>query len=228
MSLQVKKLEDFILVGSAHSGWDLVQNMYGMYIRVTETSGEQESNMNIAIHADNWGWNRLRGTQLGYAPFEDAIGHWSLVKAQEDGVHTRWNRIRIKRDYKDVLTQLWRQHSPTISFDEFLDTDMGLPMVEEFEQAARSMDYAFEFRYEKLVESPQQVLTDVIYHCAPRWDSQLEKLIDINAIDHVIQESGIRELRAGPSGSNLEKVGVYAEWITPEQATRIDTFLGTL
>lgn len=68
----------------------------------------------------------------------------------------------------------------------------------------------------------------MIYHCAPRWDSQLEKLIDINAIDHVIQESGIRELRAGPSGSNLEKVGVYAEWITPEQANRIDTFLGTL
>jgi len=226
--LQVKVLEDYILVGSLYSGHDLVQNMYGMYLRYTESTNSVMSNMNISLHADDFGWNRLRGTQLGYAPIEDAIGLWSLQLAQEEGTHTAKNRIRITRDYKDVLVHAWREHSPEMSFTDFCQSDLGFSLVEQFEQASSSMDYAFTISYEKLVEQPAVEMAKVIYHLMPKWDGVAEKLLDVPALDTVIQDSGIRELRKGPQGPYLEKVEVYAEHITPEEAAAVDAFVASL
>ena len=226
-NLNVKVLSDFWVVGSLHSGHDLVQNMYGMYLGMSEM--RVGSNMNTAIHAGEIGWNNLHGTSLGYCPFEDIHSLASLTSAFNNKTATAHNLIRITRDYKDCLTQAWRQYAPEISFEEFVESSLGYSLITEFEKDAEVLDFHATISYEELVASPQQVMGALIHHLIPTWDGeQKAKEFRPEILDTVVQNSGVRDLRAGPSGSNLEKVGVHAEWLTVEQAEAVDAFVASL
>jgi hypothetical protein len=226
----VKIIGDNLVIGAYCSGHDLIQNMYGMYLRYTESSGDPDnSNMNIAIHADVYGWNRLHGTSLSYGMVPDTHTLWAVTSGLEMGQLMPSNIIRLKRDYKDVLTHVWRHKLPLISFDEFLDSELGLQLIEQFEMAAAEVEFGTTVHYEDLVANPQEVMSKIIYQLMPRWSNgDADKLLDIAALDTVIQNSQIRELRKASGSSFLEKVEVYSEWISPEQAQRIDEFVASL
>lgn len=217
----IVKLDDHFLVGSAESGHDFVQNMYGMYIRHEQGLETDDSNLSISNGADKHTYNPLISTSLG----EETI---------ESGQEPK-QLIRIKRDYKDVLVSLWKTHKSHIRWKEFKTGPLGFPLITSFEESASNFEYSMEISYEQLVESPQQILTSVLYHLLPVETNpevdgygQPKKHIDIDCIDKVVDDSQVRSLREGNSSGLLDSVGIHKQFLTQEDIEEIDEFIVNL
>lgn len=228
--IYVKVLGDNFAVGSFKSGTDLLQNLYGQYLGLAErTLGD---NVNTAIHAADLGWNVLHNTHLGFAPTEDVHSLHSIISGIDQGVVSTYNLIRVKRDYKDVLVNIWLEIGKDLTWDEFIESSLGYSLIKEFEESANAIKYHITIDYEDLVNEPQKVLTQLVDHLAPKATSGDEvvkdAVVNIDFINKVVSESQIRELRANPDSQFVEKVDVYAEWITPEQAEHVDAFVASL
>jgi len=228
--LYVEVLGDKFLVGSFKSGTDMLQNMYGMYLSMEFEP--IQSNINTAVHGTDLGWNRLHSTHLGFSILEDRHTVGSLVGGTLQGTVSTSDIIRVKRDYKDVLVHCWREHSPEMTWDDFIKSSMGYSLVQAFETSQRVLTYNGVIKYENLVNDPQKVLTALVDKMSPRWVNGTNVIkqttVNLRTIEKVIEGSKIRELRQNPDSMYLEKVGVYAEWITPEQAEHVDAFVASL
>jgi len=225
-NILVRTADNFFVVGAAGAGGDLLQNLYGMYLREVE-GADFGSNLQNAVNARKVQWNSLQSTCLGFCPWTDISTMGSFIFALEAGQLTSHNFIRMHRDEKDVLTHLWREHSVGMSFEDFLKEDMGYSLLDMFNRDSKLLTYALDVSYENLVENTHTVLTKVIDHLSPKTTDSYGKIrkevqVNFEAINKVVDDSGIRNLRKGSGSNLLEKVDVYADWIEREQAASVD------
>lgn len=227
-NILVRTADNFFVVGAAGAGGDLLQNLYGMYLREVE-GADFGSNLQNAVNARKVQWNSLQSTCLGYCPWTDISTMGSFIFALEAEQLAPHNFIRIHRDEKDILVHLWKEYAVGMSFEEFLKEDMGYSLLGLFKRDSKLLKYGLDISYENLVENTHAVLTQVIAYLTPKTTDSYgvihkEVQVQFDAIDKVVNDSGVRELRKGSGSALLEKVDVYADWIEPEEAAAVDTY----
>tara|TARA_B110000093_G_scaffold157161_1_gene175296 strand:- start:3684 stop:4397 length:714 start_codon:yes stop_codon:yes gene_type:complete len=229
-------LNDHFLVGSAASGHDFVQNMYGMYIRYEQDMTTDNSNLFISNFAHQNIYKPLISTSLGHHPAGDVVDGYVIIEGQDAGDISTDQLLRITRDYKDVLVSNWKTWEPDSTWEEFTAGPLGFELITAFEEDAAKFTYDVEMSYEELVSSPQRTLTSLVDHLLPRQDNdQLEtfgnpkRQIDLNCIDQVVNDSQVRELREdqGPHGL-LDSVGVHKQFLTQDQIDVVEEFISSL
>lgn len=228
-------LNDHFLVGSVASGHDFVQNMYGMYIRFEQEINTHKSNLFISNQAFENIYKPLVSTSLGHSPQGDIHHGATILEGQETGSIATNQLLKITRDYKDVLVSVWKTWEPESSWEDFRDGPLGFELVSSFEADSANFVYDMEMSYEDLVTSPHRALTSVVDHLLPRQDNpELEsfgdakRLIDIDCIDQVVNESQVRLLRDGASEGLLDSVGIHKQFLSQEQIDEVNEFVANL
>jgi hypothetical protein len=137
--------------------------------------------------------------------------------------------FKVTRDWKDVMVCNWKTYAPEQSFAEFAEGPMGFSMLSDFVLASNSVTAAKEWSYEDAVSNPHQFMAELVHALLPREDNSLrmdfgtpKSEIDQDMIDVVVQDSGIRRCREGTGEDLLERVGIWKEWLTPEEADLVD------
>lgn len=235
MKHSIVSLNDHYLVGSAASGHDFVQNMYGMYIRYEQGLDTPKTNLEISVAAQDKLYKPLFWTSLGWISTHDPISSETITNGMRDTNLTTSQLLRIKRDYKDVLVSIWKTWSSESSWEEFCASPIGFSMIKSFEEDANQFTYDTVISYEDLVENPQRVLTSIINHLLPRQDNpeletygRAKRIINLDVVDSVVEDSKVRDCRPGESQGLLESVGVWKQFISKTQAEEVDEFVLTL
>ena len=228
-------LNDHFLVGSASSGHDFVQNMYGMYVRFEQSIKTDDTNLQIANSAYEYIYKPLVHTSLGHKPNGDTVTAELIVEGQEAKTVATNQLLKITRDYKDVLVSIWKTWEADSSWDEFRDGPLGFELISAFEEDSKKFSYDVEISYEELVSSPHRVLSNVIHHLLPRQDNpELETFglakrnINLEAVDLVVAKSEVRSLRDGVSEGLLDSVGVHKQFLAPEEIDEVNEFIANL
>lgn len=228
-------LNDHFMVGSATSGHDMVQNMYGMYIRYEQQLQTSKTNLEVSVLAHDKVYKPLIWTSLGWTSTHDPVSVERLMISIEEGSLATNQMLKINRDYKDVLVSTWQLWQPEMSWEEFIASPQGFSSVEAFEKDAAKFTYSLVLSYEDLVNDPHRQFTSIVNHLLPRQDNpelvtfgKAKRNIDLLVIDTVVQDSKIRECREGMSQGLLESVGVWKQFISKTQAEEVDEFLSTL
>ena len=231
----IVSLNDHFMVGSASSGHDFVQNMYGMYVRFEQKLKTDDSNLHIANAAYENLYKPLVHTSLGHKPNGDTVTADIIVEGQEASVIATNQLLKITRDYKDVLVSVWKTWEPESSWDEFRDGPLGFELISSFEEDSAKFTYDMEITYEELVNSPHRVLTSIVHHLLPRQDNpeldtfgQAKREIDLASVDLVVAKSQVRSLRDGVSQGLLDSVGVHKQFLAPEEIDEINEFISNL
>ena len=224
-------LPDHFMVGSPASGHDFVQHSYGMYIRFEQKMETSSSNFFIADEAWRKSYKPLLATSLGHRQHGDPITVEGIKAGQASGNCEPEQLLKITRDYKDALVQTWQSDHQESTWEEFRDGEFGISAVAAFEESAGEFEYAIELSYEELIKSPQIGLTAIVHHLLPKESNpdvpsfgKIKRQLSVSAIDKVMDDSSIRNLRNGDYGY-LESVGIYKQWITKEQADEVDEFV---
>jgi len=227
-NVSMTDLSDVFLVGGAGHGADLVQNIYGMYVAKDQMYTGDASNLGVAVDAHKFLYKPLIGTSLGHTPVKDNITQGKVESVPTSNVYT------IKRDWKDALVQTWKTQSPELSWEEFRDGVFGFQQITSFESATANLTFTKTISYESLVSEPQSVLSDFIHDILPQQDNPefdnfgaKKRMLNIDILDFVVQESKIRDLRDPESGL-LESVGIHKEFLTTEQIAEVDEFVSGL
>jgi hypothetical protein len=228
-TVSMTDLSDVFLVGGAGHGADFLQNIYGMYVAKEQMYSGDASNIGVAVDAYKFSYKPVISTSLMYTPEKDVYSSEYVM-----GVVTS-HRFMIRREWKDALVQVWKTFSPESTWEEFRDGESGFEMVTNFENAVSQMSFTKTISYESLVSEPQTELCEFIYDILPQQDNdQLDffgvkqRVLSLNIIDHVVQESLIRDLRKGSQSGLLESVGIHNEFLTEEQISEIDEFVASL
>jgi hypothetical protein len=228
-------LNDHFMVGSAASGHDFVQNMYGMYIRFEQKMKTNDTNLAIANSAYENTYKPLVFTSLGHKPDGDSITSSIIEEGQQSASVGTNQLLKISRDYKDVLVSLWKTWEPESTWDDFRDGPLGFELITAYEADSAKFVYDVELSYEELVKSPHRVLTSVVNHLLPRQDNPelssfgaAKRIINLDCIDQVIEESMVRTLRDGESEGLLDSVGVYKQFLAPEEVDEVNEFIANL
>lgn len=228
-------LNDHYMVGSAASGHDFVQNMYGMYIRYEQKMKTHKSNLFISNFAYEKLYKPLIATSLGHKPDGDTITSDVISEGQGLGGVVTNQLLKINRDYRDVLVSLWKTWEPESSWEEFRDGPLGFELISSYEEDASKFVYGVEISYEEMVKSPHRALTSIVDHLLPRQDNdalltygEAKRKLNIDVIDLVINDSEIRSLREGVSEGLLESVGVHKQVLSQSQIDEVNEFLDTL
>lgn len=231
----IVSLNDHFMVGSAASGHDFVQNMYGMYIRFEQLLQTDETNLHISNCAFEHLYKPLVATSLGHRPVGDTATADTLLESQSLGTIATDQMLKISRDYKDVLVHLWKSYESYSTWEEFRDGPLGFELITSYEEDAAKFVYDMEISYEELVNSPQRVLTSLVHHLLPRQDNpeldtygMPKREIDINCIDQVVGQSRVRTLREGNSEGLLDSVGVHKQFLSSAQVDEVEEFIGNL
>jgi len=237
MSNQVSivTLNDHYMVGSAASGHDFVQNMYGMYVRFHQQLKTDDSNLAIATTAYEHVFKPLIHTSLGHKPDGDTVTADIIIEGQESAAVATNQLLKITRDYKDVLVSLWKTWEPESTWDEFRDGPLGFELISSYEEDSSKFVYDVEISYEELVQSPHSQFTALVDHLLPRQDNEElvsfgdpKREIEINFIDKVVDQSEIRSLRDGATQGLLESVGIHKQFLAPEEIEEVDEFIANL
>jgi len=228
-------LNDHFMVGSAASGHDFVQNMYGMYIRYEQKMKTEKSNLFISNFAFENIYKPLIATSLGHKPDGDTATADIIIEGQETANIATDQLLRITRDYKDVLVNLWKTWEVDSTWEEFSMGPLGFELISSFEEDAAKFVYDVEISYEELVSSPHRSLTSMVDHLLPRQDNEelvtfglARRDIDLECIDLVIDHSDVRSLREGASKGLLESVGVHKQFLTQDQIDEVEEFISNL
>jgi len=237
-TLSTVSLNDHFMIGSAGSGHDFVQNMYGMYIRFEQLVVSEETNLGIANNAFDHIYKPLLLSSLGHmAPDGNIpdIPASSIQSSIESGDVTNDQLLKITRDYKDTLVTVWKTHAPNDSWKEFEASALGLQSIFEFEKDSAKFTYAVEISYEELIDSPHRVFTAIVDYLLPRQDNpehehfgEAKRKIDQNIIDKAIHLSGLRSRREGQSEELLSSVGIHKQFLSPSEIFEIDEFVASL
>jgi hypothetical protein len=228
-------LNDHFMVGSAASGHDFVQNMYGMYIRFEQKMKTDKTNLYISNFAYEKLYKPLIATSLGHQLGSDYIVSDSIIEGQDVGSIATNQLLKITRDYRDVLVSVWKTWESESSWEEFRDGSLGFELISSFEEDASQFTYDMEMSYEELVKSPHRGLTTIVDHLLPRQDNpefgsfgKAKRSIDLDCIDQVVEESQVRSLREGYSEGLLDSVGVYKQFLSSEQIDEVNEFIANL
>ena len=228
-------LNDHFMVGSAASGHDFVQNMYGMYIRFEQKMKTSESNLYISNFAFEKTYKPLISTSLGHQPVGDTSTVETIKEGEEAGGVATNQLLKITRDYKDVLVSVWKTWEAESTWEDFRDGPLGFELITAFEEDASKLTYDVEIAYEELVNSPHRSLTSLVDHLLPRQDNpelgsfgEAKRHIDLDCIDQVVEESEVRSLREGNSESLLDSVGVHKQFLSPSQIDEVNEFIANL
>ena len=228
-------LNDHFMVGSAASGHDFVQNMYGMYIRFEQGMKTDKSNLFISNFAFEKLYKPLIATSLGHKPDGDTASLESIQEGKDAGGIATNQLLRITRDYRDVLVSLWKTWEADSSWEEFRDGPLGFELITSFEAEASTLTYDVEMSYEELVESPHRGLTHIVNHLLPRQDNpelptfgNSKRKINLENIDHVVESSQVRSLREGVSEGMLDSVGVHKQFLSQAQIDEVNEFIAGL
>lgn len=234
-TVSITSLNDNFIVGSASSGHDFVQNMYGMYIRFEQNISTEDSNLLISNTAYESMYKPLIATSLGHKPDGDTVIAEGIIEGQDSGAIATNQLLKITRDYKDVLVSLWKNWEPDSSWEEFRDGPLGFELITSYEEDAAQFTYDLTLSFEELVKSPHRALTAVVNHLLPRQDnSELDsfgsalKEINFDVIDTVVDESQVRSLREGTSLGLLESVGLYKQFLSADQIAEVEEFISSL
>ena len=235
MKHSIVTLNDHYLVGSAASGHDFVQNMYGMYIRYEQGLDTSKTNLQISAEAHDKLYKPLFWTSLGWISAHDPISSETIINGMNDSNIVTSQLLRIKRDYKDVLVSVWQTWSSESSWEEFCASPIGFSMIKSFEEDANQFTYDTVISYEDLVENPHRVLTSVVDHLLPRQDNpeletfgRAKRIVNLDVIDSVVHDSKVRDCRPGESSGLLESVGVWKQFISKAQSEEVDEFVESL
>jgi len=224
------------MIGSAESGHDFVQNMYGMYIRFEQDIVSEETNLDIAYRASDHIYKPLLVSSLGHMPPPgDNIPASIIQSGIEGGDITNEQLLKITRDYKDEMVALWKTHKPNTRWKEFKESPLGFPLITAFEEDAAKFTYAVEISYEELVDSPHRMFTAIVEYLLPRQDNPeherfgaAKRKIDQNIIDKVINQSGLRSRREGQHEELLTSVGVHKQFLSPAEIDEVNEFIANL
>jgi len=228
-------LNDHFMVGSAASGHDFVQNMYGMYIRKEQDLDTPKTNLEISVVAYDKLYKPLIWTSLGWTSGHDPITVDSILNGQANGSIATNQLLKINRDWKDVMVSIWQTWQSESSWEEYCAGPQGFALVKSFQEDAAKLTYDVEISYEDLVDSPHRVLTSIVHHLLPRQDNpeletfgQEKRKISLDIIDQVVHESKVRDCRPGVSHGLLESVGVWKQFISKTQSEEVDEFVDSL
>lgn len=228
-------LNDHFLVGSASSGHDFVQNMYGMYVRFEQNLKTDDTNLQISNSAYENIYKPLVHTSLGHKPNGDTVTADIIVEGQESSAIATNQLLKITRDYRDVLVSVWKTWEADSSWEEFRDGPLGFELISSFEEDSAKFTYDVEISYEELVSSPHRVLSSIIHHLLPRQDNprldtfgQAKREIDLECVDLVVAKSEVRSLRDGVSQGLLDSVGVHKQFLAPEELDEVNEFIANL
>ena len=160
----------------------------------------------------------------------------SIIEEGQQSASVGTNQLlKISRDYKDVLVSLWITWEPESTWDDFRDGPLGFELITAYEADSAKFVYDVELSYEELVKSPHRVLTSVVNHLLPRQDNPelssfgaAKRIINLDCIDQVIEESMVRTLRDGESEGLLDSVGVYKQFLAPEEVDEVNEFIANL
>jgi len=245
-TLSTVSLNDHFMIGSSESGHELVQNMYGMYVRFEQLIVSEETNISIANKAFDHVYKPLLISSLGNMSAEgwppgvphqagDDVLAPSIQSGIESGDITNEQLLKITRDYKDTLVNVWKIHSPNYSWKVFKESALGFPSITAFEDESAKYTYAVEISYEELVDSPHRVFTAIVEYLLPRQDNpehelfgEAKRKIDQNIIDEIIDKSGIRSQREGQHEGLLSSVGIHKQFLSPEEIDEVNEFVASL
>ena len=224
----MRSLHDHWMVGAPSSGNVYFQNLYGMYVRNCH-GVETESNLEIAKHAYHVDQKPVCATSLGCTPAADFLSADQLQEDLSSGQASTSQIFKVTRDWKDVMVSNWKTYAPEQSFSEFAEGPMGFSMLSDFVEASKNVVASKEWSYEYAVENPHQFMAELVHALLPHEDNPNhenymfpKEEINQNIIDVVVQDSGIRRCREGTGEDLMERVGIWKEWLTPEEAEMVN------
>jgi len=192
--VSMRSMHDHWMVGAPSSGNTYFQNLYGMYVRNCH-GVETGSNLEIAKYAYYVDQKPVCATSLGCTPDADFMSGDQMQEDLSSGQLSTSQIFKVTRDWKDVMVCNWKTYAPEQSFTEFAEGPMGFSMLSDFVLASNAVTAAKEWSYEDAVE---------------------------DIIDVVVQDSGIRRCREGTGEDLMERVGIWKEWLTPEEAEMVN------
>jgi hypothetical protein len=212
------------MVGAPSSGNTYFQNLYGMYVRNCH-GVETGSNLEIAKHAYHVKQKPVCATSLGCTPDADFMSGDQMQEDLSSGQLSTSQIFKVTRDWKDVMVCNWKTYAPEQSFAEFAEGPMGFSMLSDFVEASKNITAEKEWSYEDAVNNPHQFMAELVHALLPHQDNPdhpqyglpMEE-IDQDMIDVVVQDSGIRRCREGTGEDLMERVGIWKEWLTPEES----------
>lgn len=222
--LSMRSMHDHWMVGAPSSGNTYFQNLYGMYVRNCH-GVETGSNLEIAKHAYHVKQKPVCATSLGCTPDADFMSGDQMQEDLSSGQLSTSQIFKVTRDWKDVMVCNWKTYAPEQSFAEFAEGPMGFSMLSDFVEASKNITAEKEWSYEDAVNNPHQFMAELVHALLPHQDNPdhpqyglpMEE-IDQDMIDVVVQDSGIRRCREGTGEDLMERVGIWKEWLTPEES----------
>jgi hypothetical protein len=224
----MRSMHDHWMVGAPSSGNTYFQNLYGMYVR-NVFGIPTGSNLEIAKHAFHVGQKPVCATSLGCTPDADFLSADQAMEDISSGQLSTSQVFKVTRDWRDVMVSNWKTYAPEQSFAEFAEGPMGFSMLSDFVEASKNIVASHEWSYEEAVANPHQFIAELVHALLPREDNEVrddfgtpKAEIDQDMIDVVVQNSGIRRCREGTGEDLMERVGIWKEWLTPEEAELIN------
>jgi len=226
--VSMRSMHDHWMVGAPSSGNTYFQNLYGMYVRNCH-GVETGSNLEIAKYAYYVDQKPVCATSLGCTPDADFMSGDQMQEDLSSGQLSTSQIFKVTRDWKDVMVCNWKTYAPEQSFTEFAEGPMGFSMLSDFVLASNAVTAAKEWSYEDAVANPHQFMAELVHALLPREDNsnlvdfgRAKEEINQDIIDVVVQDSGIRRCREGTGEDLMERVGIWKEWLTPEEAEMVN------
>lgn len=226
--VSMRSMHDHWMVGAPSSGNTYFQNLYGMYVR-NVFGIPTGSNLEIAKHAFHVGQKPVCATSLGCTPDADFLSADQAMEDISSGQLSTSQVFKVTRDWRDVMVSNWKTYAPEQSFAEFAEGPMGFSMLSDFVEASKNIVASHEWSYEEAVANPHQFIAELVHALLPREDNEVrddfgtpKAEINQDIIDVVVQDSGIRRCREGTGEDLMERVGIWKEWLTPEEAELIN------
>jgi hypothetical protein len=222
-------LSDVFLVGGAGHGADFLQNMYGMYVAKDQMYSGEASNIGVATDAYKFLYKPVIATSLLHTPVKDVFSGEDMKATPTS------HQFMIRRDWKDALVQVWKSFADDQTWEEFRDGPFGFSLVSSFESEVADMHFTKTVSYESLIENAHTELGEFIHDVLPQQDNPKfrsygvkKRILNIDILDFVVQESSVRDLRVGSGSGLLESVGIHKEFLTEEQSSEIEEFVASL
>jgi len=210
------------LISPQESGADFLSSLYGQYLKLDAPDVNPKlTSIGMSNSAHHFGWQPVISTNLNISNLAPPT-QWHVERFQREDISPEYYFL-VKRDYKDVLVQRFldnRAEHKMENIQDFLISPEGLPFIGHFETILKDLPVISNvIHYEDLVENPQRVLAEFIH----KMKLRPEYYVDLDRLDVVIDRAGFNELKEDSQSNNTSKVGIWKEWLTPEQAVYIDS-----
>ena len=226
--VSMRSMHDHWMIGAPSSGNVYFQNLYGMYVRNCH-GVKTGSNLEIAKHAYHVDQKPVCATSLGCTPDADFLSADQLQEDLSSGQASTSQIFKVTRDWKDVMVSNWKTYAAEQSFAEFAEGPMGFSMLSDFVEASKNVVADKEWSYEDAVANPHQFMAELVHALLPREDNPMRSDYESpksgnQSRHHRCRRSrfGYPSLREGTGEDLMERVGIWKEWLTPEEAELVN------